>query len=51
MEIKVEQKLLQETVNYLSTQPYGEVAGLIGKLVQCKPVEEKKQEKKIPTKD
>ncbi len=41
--LKVPQKLAQDIANYLSTQPYKEVAQLIADLLQCPAVE--KEEK------
>ncbi len=41
MKLEVEQKLLQEIINYLQNQPHKEVCGFISELVQCKPPEKK----------
>ncbi len=46
MKLEIEQKLLQDTLNYLQTKPFKEVNALICELVQCKPPEKELKKKK-----
>jgi len=38
LQFKVDERLLQETVNYLGTRPYMEIHRLIMALQQCQPL-------------
>ncbi len=48
--LKVPQKLAQDIANYLSTQPYKEVAQLIADLLQCPAVEKEQKNEKTNAK-
>lgn len=46
MDYKVKQTVIEETLKYLATRPYREVAQLIQALQQSQPVEANEQAKK-----
>lgn len=42
----IKKETLEKVLNYIATKPFSEVAQMVQELQACKPVEEKKEEKK-----